>query len=147
MVGMGMLNAIAGVLGLVLRRGQRIYETRWFQRFTLLNGPSGLVALLAVWNNHRSGAATWVVYGILRTKDASSRFGRTRWQLFADLRDRVCLGFWHRDVLHAQLMAAGSLTVRRHRHAQGADVVKAVHFHSRSPHAHRHVAPADPIDE
>jgi cytochrome d ubiquinol oxidase subunit I len=72
MVGMGMLMLLLGLLGLVLRRGQKIYEARWFQRFALLMGPSGLVALLAGWITTEVGRQPWVVYGILRTMDASS---------------------------------------------------------------------------
>ena len=63
---------LLGALGLVLRRGQKIYEARWFQRFALLMGPSGLIALLAGWITTEVGRQPWVVYGILRTKDASS---------------------------------------------------------------------------
>lgn len=72
MVGMGMLMLLLGVAGLVLRRGQRIYEARWFQHFALFMGPSGLIALLAGWITTEVGRQPWVVYGILRTKDASS---------------------------------------------------------------------------
>jgi cytochrome d ubiquinol oxidase subunit I len=72
MVGMGMLMLLMAVLGLALRRGGRIYEARWFQRFTLLMGPAGLIALLAGWITTEAGRQPWVVYGVLRTKDAAS---------------------------------------------------------------------------
>lgn len=72
MVAMGLLMLLFGVFGLTLRRGQRLYETRWFQHFALLMGPSGLVALLAGWVTTEVGRQPWVVYGVLRTKDASS---------------------------------------------------------------------------
>lgn len=72
MVGMGLLILVLALAGLLLRRGGRIFEMRWFQRFALLMGPSGLIALLAGWVTTEAGRQPWVVYGILRTKDAAS---------------------------------------------------------------------------
>lgn len=72
MVGMGLLMLLLALVGLLLRRGGRIFETPWFQRFALLMGPSGLIALLAGWVTTEAGRQPWVVYGILRTKDAAS---------------------------------------------------------------------------
>ncbi|SEM39829.1 cytochrome d ubiquinol oxidase subunit I [Luteibacter sp. UNCMF331Sha3.1] len=72
MVGMGLLMLLLAITGLVLRRGGRIYETRWFQRFALWMGPTGIVALLAGWVTTEAGRQPWVVYGVLRTKDAVS---------------------------------------------------------------------------
>jgi cytochrome d ubiquinol oxidase subunit I len=72
MVGMGLLMLLLGVCGLVLRRKQGLYESRWLQRFALAMGPSGLVALLAGWVTTEAGRQPWVVYGVLRTADASS---------------------------------------------------------------------------
>jgi cytochrome d ubiquinol oxidase subunit I len=70
MAGLGMLMLLLAVLGLLLRRGQRLYEARWFQRFVLCMGPSGLLALLAGWITTEVGRQPWVVYGVLRTADA-----------------------------------------------------------------------------
>ncbi|MFZ1906356.1 MAG: cytochrome ubiquinol oxidase subunit I [Steroidobacteraceae bacterium] len=72
MVGMGLLMLLLGVLGLVLRLRNRLYDTRWFQRFALAMGPSGLIALLAGWITTEVGRQPWVVYGVLRTADAAS---------------------------------------------------------------------------
>jgi cytochrome d ubiquinol oxidase subunit I len=72
MVGMGLLMLLLGVLGLVLRLRNRLYDTRWFQRFALAMGPSGLIALLAGWITTEVGRQPWVVYGVLRTADAVS---------------------------------------------------------------------------
>ena len=72
MVGMGLLMLLLGLWGLVLRRKQGLYESRWLQRFALAMGPSGLVALLAGWITTEVGRQPWVVYGVLRTADASS---------------------------------------------------------------------------
>ena len=72
MVGMALLMLLLGLLGLVLRLRKRLYDTRWFLRFALAMGPSGLVALLAGWITTEAGRQPWVVYGVLRTADAVS---------------------------------------------------------------------------
>jgi len=72
MVGMGVLMLLLGLLGLVLRLRNKLYDTRWYQRFALAMGPSGLIALLAGWITTEAGRQPWVVYGVLRTADALS---------------------------------------------------------------------------
>jgi cytochrome d ubiquinol oxidase subunit I len=72
MVGMGLLMLLLALLGLALRRRERLYEVRWFQRFALWMGPTGLIALLAGWVTTEAGRQPWVVYGVLRTRDAVS---------------------------------------------------------------------------
>ena len=72
MVGIGLLMLLLGVLGWVLRLRKRLYDTRWFHRFALAMGPSGLIALLAGWITTEVGRQPWVVYGVLRTADAVS---------------------------------------------------------------------------
>jgi len=75
MAGLGMLMLLVAVLGLLLRKGGRLYEARWFQRFVLLMGPSGLVALIAGWVTTEVGRQPWTVYGVLRTVDSVSPIG------------------------------------------------------------------------
>jgi cytochrome d ubiquinol oxidase subunit I len=72
MVGMALLMLLLGVLGLVLRLRNKLFDARWFQRFALAMGPSGLIALLAGWITTEAGRQPWVVYGVLRTADAAS---------------------------------------------------------------------------
>ncbi len=72
MVGLGMLMLLTAVLALALRKGGRLYEARWFQRFVLCMGPSGLIALLAGWVTTEVGRQPWTVYGVLRTEDSVS---------------------------------------------------------------------------
>ena len=144
MVGMGMLMLLLGVLGLVLRRGQRIYEARWFQRFALLMGPSGLVALLAGWITTEVGRQPWVVYGVLRTKDASSAVSAQ--QVGSSLLIFVIvyvLVFGTGMYYMLKLMAAGPSRPVETFNAQGANGAKACALSSRRPMSH----PADPIDE
>ena len=72
MVGLGLLMFLLGLLGLALRRGGKLFESRLLQLFALLMGPSGLVALIAGWVTTEVGRQPWVVYGVLRTVNASS---------------------------------------------------------------------------
>lgn len=72
MVGLGVLMLILALWGLWLRKRQRLYEHRRFQRFALWMGPSGFIALLAGWFTTEVGRQPWVVYGVLRTEDALS---------------------------------------------------------------------------
>ncbi|WP_343585513.1 cytochrome ubiquinol oxidase subunit I [Herbaspirillum sp.] len=75
MAGLGTLMLLVAVLGLVLRRGGRLYESRAFQRFVFCMGPSGLVALIAGWVTTEVGRQPWTVYGLLRTVDSASPIG------------------------------------------------------------------------
>ncbi|CAB3771877.1 membrane protein [Burkholderia sp. MSh2] len=70
MAGLGMLMLLTALLGLLLRKGGRLYETRWFQWLVVGMGPSGIVALLAGWITTEVGRQPWTVYGVLRTVDS-----------------------------------------------------------------------------
>ncbi|MFU9136297.1 cytochrome ubiquinol oxidase subunit I [Erwinia tasmaniensis] len=75
MAGLGMLMVLLGVVSLWLRVRNRLYTCRPFLWFALLMGPSGLIAILAGWFTTEIGRQPWVVYGLLRTKDAVSAHG------------------------------------------------------------------------
>lgn len=72
MVGLGMLMLLLAALGLFLRKQDRIFQKTWFHKFALVMSPMGYVALLAGWFTTEVGRQPWVVYGVLRTKDALS---------------------------------------------------------------------------
>jgi len=72
MAGLGMLMLLTAVLALLLRKGGRLYENRWFQRFVVCMGPSGVIALIAGWVTTEVGRQPWTVYGVLRTEDSVS---------------------------------------------------------------------------
>lgn len=72
MVGMGLLLLAMALIGACLRRKGRIYEKRWFLWFVVAMAPSGLIALLTGWITTEAGRQPWVVYGLLRTRDAVS---------------------------------------------------------------------------
>ncbi|MGI4856660.1 MAG: cytochrome ubiquinol oxidase subunit I [Janthinobacterium lividum] len=72
MAGLGMLMILMSFVGLALRKGGKLYESRWFQRWVLFMGPAGFVALIAGWITTEAGRQPWVVYGVMRTVDAAS---------------------------------------------------------------------------
>lgn len=72
MVGLGMLMVLLGAWGTWQRWRGRLYQSPVLARFALLMGPSGLIALLAGWYVTEIGRQPWVVYGLMRTKDAVS---------------------------------------------------------------------------
>ncbi len=72
MAGLGVLMALLAIVGFVLKRRGRLFDSRAFHRFALLMGPSGFVSLLAGWMTTEVGRQPWVVYGMMRTTDAMS---------------------------------------------------------------------------
>lgn len=75
MVALGMAMIALAWIGLWLNRKQALFEQTLFLRILVLMGPSGLVALLAGWFVTEVGRQPWVVYGVLRTLEASSAHG------------------------------------------------------------------------
>jgi cytochrome d ubiquinol oxidase subunit I len=72
MAGLGVLMVLLGLWSAWSRWRDRIYESRALARFALVMGPAGLVAMLAGWYTTEIGRQPWVVYGLMRTKDAVS---------------------------------------------------------------------------
>jgi cytochrome bd ubiquinol oxidase subunit I len=72
MAGLGMLMALMAIAGFVLRRRDRLFNSKLFQRFVLVMGPSGFISLLAGWITTEAGRQPWVVYGVMRTSQALS---------------------------------------------------------------------------
>jgi cytochrome d ubiquinol oxidase subunit I len=72
MVGMGVLMILTGIWSFILRLRGRLYTSRIFLRVVQWVGPVGLIALLAGWVTTEMGRQPWVVYGVMRTADASS---------------------------------------------------------------------------
>ena len=70
MVGMGLIMVAVSWFGVWLRLGGRLETTRWFLWVAFLSFPTGFVAVLAGWFTAEVGRQPWVVYGLLRTKDA-----------------------------------------------------------------------------
>jgi cytochrome bd ubiquinol oxidase subunit I len=70
MAGIGFLMLGISWFGSLLRWRGRLETTRWFLWATFLSFPSGFVAIVAGWYTAEVGRQPWVVYGLLRTKDA-----------------------------------------------------------------------------
>jgi cytochrome d ubiquinol oxidase subunit I len=72
MVGLGFLMLALGVASLLARAAGKLYDWRWLQRFALLMGPAGFVAVIAGWITTEVGRQPFTVYGLLRTADSAS---------------------------------------------------------------------------
>ncbi len=72
MVGLGLLMLILAVWSLWRRWRSVLFNGDWFLRFATLMGPSGIIAILAGWYTTEIGRQPWIVYGVMRTKDAVS---------------------------------------------------------------------------
>jgi cytochrome bd ubiquinol oxidase subunit I len=72
MVGLGFFMVALGLWSLLLRRRGELFGSPLFLRAALLMGPAGLVAILAGWITTEMGRQPWVVYGVMRTRDAVS---------------------------------------------------------------------------
>jgi cytochrome d ubiquinol oxidase subunit I len=72
MVGLGILMLLLGCWGLWLRWRRTLHQSRPFLRFSVVMGPSGLIAILAGWLTAEIGRQPWVIYGVMRTRDAVS---------------------------------------------------------------------------
>ncbi len=70
MVGIGVVMLGLTLAGLVLWRRGRLASGRGFQRLCMLAAPLGFIAVLAGWVTTEVGRQPWVVYGLLRTRDA-----------------------------------------------------------------------------
>ena len=70
MVGIGIVMLGVTLAGLVVWRRGRLTTASNFQRLCVLVAPLGFVAVLAGWVTTEVGRQPWVVYGLLRTRDA-----------------------------------------------------------------------------
>jgi cytochrome bd ubiquinol oxidase subunit I len=72
MVGAGLLMLAVVLIGNILRRGGRLFESAWFLRLCEWSAPLGFIAVLAGWTTTEVGRQPWTVYGLLRTADSVS---------------------------------------------------------------------------
>ena len=70
MVGMGLVMLAVSWFGNLLRWRGTLETKRWFLWCTYLSFPTGFIAVLTGWYTAEVGRQPWVVYGLLRTKDA-----------------------------------------------------------------------------
>ncbi|MEO8849499.1 MAG: cytochrome ubiquinol oxidase subunit I [Casimicrobiaceae bacterium] len=72
MVGLGLLMLGLIVWSNVLRFGSGMENSRLFQAACVAMLPAGFLAVIAGWTTTEVGRQPWVVYGLLRTRDAVS---------------------------------------------------------------------------
>ncbi|HEX8262062.1 MAG TPA: cytochrome ubiquinol oxidase subunit I [Allosphingosinicella sp.] len=72
MVALGFLMFALGLWSLAARWRRRLHDWRWLHRFAVAMGPAGFVAVIAGWVTTEVGRQPWVIYGLLRTRDAVS---------------------------------------------------------------------------
>jgi cytochrome bd ubiquinol oxidase subunit I len=71
MVGIGTLLALLGLWFLWFRwRRHALPSTPWFYRAVVVAGPASIVALISGWVVTEVGRQPWIVYGLMRTRDA-----------------------------------------------------------------------------
>jgi len=70
MVGLGFLMLALGLFSLLARFRKRLYDWAPLHRFALVMAPTGFVAVIAGWITTEVGRQPWVIYNLLRTKDA-----------------------------------------------------------------------------
>ncbi|HKF04153.1 MAG TPA: cytochrome ubiquinol oxidase subunit I [Candidatus Sulfotelmatobacter sp.] len=70
MVGMGLIMLSTSWWGVILSLRGTLEKSRWFLWCAFLAFPTGFIAVLCGWFTAEVGRQPWIVYGILRTKDA-----------------------------------------------------------------------------
>ena len=122
MVGMGLIMLAVSWLGVLLHWRGRLESARWFLWAAFLSFPSGFIAVLAGWFTAEVGRQPWVVYGLLRTKDAITPSLTTR---------DVVLSLTAYVVVYAVIYAFGFHYIYRLLRDGPADVVNPVSAPSR----------------
>jgi cytochrome d ubiquinol oxidase subunit I len=77
MVGLGLLMILLSLFSLWARWQKNLYDNKFFLRFALFMGPTGIVAMLAGWYTTEIGRQPWIVYGLMRTADAVTKHSVT----------------------------------------------------------------------
>jgi cytochrome d ubiquinol oxidase subunit I len=70
MVALGAYFALATVVGWLLRK--RLEESRWYLKAMLYSIPLPYLAMALGWTVAEVGRQPWIVYGLMRTRDAAS---------------------------------------------------------------------------
>ncbi|WP_243697126.1 cytochrome ubiquinol oxidase subunit I [Aeromicrobium phragmitis] len=82
MVGIGMLLMLGVLVFWFFRwRGRDLLEHRWFLRCVVAAGPLAVIALESGWIATEVGRQPWIVYGIMRTRDAVGDYSADLWWL------------------------------------------------------------------
>lgn len=75
MVGIGLLMLAVAVFALLLRSRNKLYSSKLLQWSCLFIAPLGFVATISGWLTAEIGRQPWVVYGLMKIKEAVSPVG------------------------------------------------------------------------
>lgn len=83
MVGIGFLLAFTAVLYLLFSiKWRHILMKKWWLRFIAFTTPLGFIAVEAGWTVTETGRQPWIIYHIMRTKDAVSSMPGLRYSFY-----------------------------------------------------------------
>jgi cytochrome d ubiquinol oxidase subunit I len=84
MIAIGSLLAFAGILYLVfsIKRWRHLLLNKWWLRFIAFTTPLGFIAIEAGWTVTEVGRQPWIIYGIMRTKDAVTSMPGVQYSLY-----------------------------------------------------------------
>ncbi|HKH59822.1 MAG TPA: cytochrome ubiquinol oxidase subunit I, partial [Flavitalea sp.] len=84
MVGAGFLMALAALLFLLFTwRWQQLLARKWWLYFTAFLTPVGFIAVEAGWTVTEVGRQPWIIYNVMRTKDAVSTMPGLQYSFYA----------------------------------------------------------------
>ena len=72
MVGLGLLFTLMAFISVVLRLRNKLYDSKLYLYMCVLLTPTGFIATLCGWYVTEVGRQPWIIYNIMRTKDAAS---------------------------------------------------------------------------
>jgi cytochrome d ubiquinol oxidase subunit I len=72
MVGIGMLMIATGVIAIILYFKKQLFTTKFFHYWCMALTPAGFIAVLAGWFVTEIGRQPYIVYGLLKTSEATS---------------------------------------------------------------------------
>jgi cytochrome d ubiquinol oxidase subunit I len=72
MVGIGLLMMLTAIIGLFLRKNDTLYSVKWFHWWCVFMAPLGFIASISGWLTAELGRQPWVVYHLMKTRDAVS---------------------------------------------------------------------------
>jgi cytochrome d ubiquinol oxidase subunit I len=72
MVGLGLLLIATGVIAIILYFKKQLFDTKFFHYWCMALTPAGFIAVLAGWFVTEIGRQPYIVYGLLKTAQATS---------------------------------------------------------------------------
>ena len=83
MIGSGMLLALSALLYFIFSwRWRKILKSDWWLLFIAVLTPFGFIAVEAGWTVTEVGRQPWIIYGVMRTKDAVSSMPGLQYSLY-----------------------------------------------------------------